>query len=131
MLEHTDAIEVDNSPDTVDDNRIEDVVADNSADISADISAGTDRWRDDAACKGRTTLFFARRAERPEARVRREAQAQRLCSQCSVVEPCREFARSHHEYGYWAGESEEDRHHLGYTVSAPIGVRIRTGSRAV
>ena len=30
-------------------------------------------------------------------------------------------------YGYWGGESEEDRHLAGFTVSAPIGIRARNG----
>ena len=93
--------------------------------------AGADDWRHAAACTGRTPLFFARRAERPEARQRREAQAAKLCAKCTVLEPCREFARANHEYGFWAGESEEERHRLGYTVSAPIGIRTRLGNRAV
>lgn len=82
-------------------------------------------WRDDAACKTATRLFFPPKAERPQARARREAKAQRLCDACPVLEPCRDFARSNREYGFWAGESEEDRHLLGYTVSAPIGIRAR------
>jgi WhiB family redox-sensing transcriptional regulator len=100
-------------------------------DEAATAQAHTGSWRDHAECKGRTTLFFPRRAERPEARERRETQADRLCARCDVAQPCRDYARSHHEYGFWAGESEEDRHRLGYTVSAPIGVRIRPASRAV
>jgi WhiB family redox-sensing transcriptional regulator len=75
-----------------------------------------------ATCKGRTFLFYPHRAERPEARARREAKADKLCRSCPVAEPCREYARSHREYGFWAGESEEDRHLAGFTVSAPIGV---------
>lgn len=82
-------------------------------------------WMDDANCKGNTQLFFPPRAERPQARARREARANRLCSQCSVLSDCREFARQNHEYGFWAGESEEDRHVAGFTVSAPIGIRAR------
>lgn len=82
-------------------------------------------WMELAACKGQTRLFFPRKAERPQARERREAKARRLCLQCPVLEECRGFARSNHEYGFWAGESEEDRHVLGFTVSAPIGVRAR------
>lgn len=84
-----------------------------------------DDWRDDANCKGNTFLFFAPKAERPQARARREAKADRYCRECPVQNPCREFAREHHEYGFWAGESEEERHLLGYTVAAPIGVRTR------
>lgn len=82
-------------------------------------------WRDHAACKGQLHLFFAKKAERPQARARREAKANRLCEVCPVIEPCREFARSNREYGFWAGESEEDRHLLGFTVTAPIGIRAR------
>jgi len=84
-----------------------------------------DSWTDHAACKGRTPLFFPPRAERPQARARREARAQRLCASCPVLAECRAFARANHEYGFWAGESEEDRHLAGFTVSAPIGVRAR------
>ena len=82
-------------------------------------------WAEQAACKGRTTLFFPPRAERPQARSRREAQARLLCATCAVASQCREFARTHHEYGYWGGESEEERHLAGYTVAAPIGLRAR------
>ena len=80
-------------------------------------------WMDEAACKGRTTLFFPPKAERPQARERREAKARRLCLACPVIDTCRTYARENHEYGFWAGESEEQRHLLGYTVSAPIGLR--------
>jgi len=82
-------------------------------------------WREEAACKGRTPLFFPPKAERPQARARREAQARRLCERCPVLETCREFARVNHEYGFWGGESEEDRHVAGFTVAAPIGIRAR------
>lgn len=80
-------------------------------------------WREFANCKGKLHLFFAKRSERPQARARREAKAMALCAACPVVEPCRDFARTNREYGFWAGESEEDRHLLGYTVTAPIGLR--------
>ncbi len=91
---------------------------------------GAHEWRDEANCRGNTRLFFPPKAERPQARARREAKAQRLCDACPVVEPCREFARDNREYGFWAGESEEERHLLGFTVSAPIGIRARHHSTA-
>jgi WhiB family redox-sensing transcriptional regulator len=87
-------------------------------------------WRDAANCKGSTRLFFPPKAERPQARARREAKARRLCDECPVLDPCRDFARDHREYGFWAGESEEDRHLLGFTVTAPIGVRTRAPLQA-
>jgi WhiB family transcriptional regulator, redox-sensing transcriptional regulator len=93
------------------------------ADVVADAMVAD--WRDDAICKGKTHLFFPPNAERPQARARREAVAKRLCDSCPVAYECRHHARTNHEYGYWAGESEEDRHLLGYRVSAPIGIRSR------
>lgn len=81
-----------------------------------------ENWRDHARCHGQMRLFFARKAERPEARERREAKARRLCDTCPVADICREWGRLHHEYGFWGGESEEDRHRAGYTLSAPIGI---------
>ena len=100
--------------------------------IQGDPSVGTSdhEWRDQANCAGGTRLFFPPKAERPQARARREAKAQRLCDSCPVAEPCRDFARTHREYGFWAGESEEDRHLLGFTVSAPIGIRARCHNTA-
>lgn len=83
------------------------------------------RWVLHAACKGQTRLFFAPRAERPQARERREALARAICDRCPVQIPCRGAARAAHEYGFWGGESEEERHLAGYTVAAPIGVRAR------
>lgn len=88
------------------------------------VPSGMD-WRDYAACKGKTRLFFPPKAERPQARARREAQANMLCTICPVKSPCRTFAREHREYGFWGGESEEERHLAGFTVAAPIGVRAR------
>ncbi|MEQ1699770.1 MAG: WhiB family transcriptional regulator [Ilumatobacteraceae bacterium] len=89
------------------------------------VEVGAVAWMGLAACKGHTPLFFPPKAERPQARERREAKARRICNTCPVIDECRQFAREHHEYGFWAGESEEDRHLAGFTVSAPIGIRAR------
>ncbi len=82
-------------------------------------------------CRGRTELFFAPHAERPQARARREAQARVICQQCPSLDPCRTYARIHREYGFWGGESEEDRAHAGYSVPWPIGVSRRRSALAV
>ena len=87
-------------------------------------------WRALANCRGNTKLFFPPRAERPQARARREAQANRLCTDCVVHLTCQQFARGNHEYGFWASESEEERHLAGYIVAAPIGVRTRIAREA-
>lgn len=84
-------------------------------------------WRDFAVCKGQMKLFFAKLSERPQARARREAKAAKLCASCPVQPQCQASARANREYGFWAGESEEERHLAGYTISAPIGIRARRG----
>jgi WhiB family transcriptional regulator, redox-sensing transcriptional regulator len=84
-----------------------------------------DRWMNSAACKGLTHLFFPPPAERPQARDRREATAKAVCGSCQVNSTCRSFARSNHEYGFWGGESEDERHAAGFRLIAPIGVRAR------
>jgi WhiB family redox-sensing transcriptional regulator len=87
-----------------------------------------DDWMERAACKGLTHLFFPTPAERPQARERREATAREVCASCSVQAMCRDFARDQHEYGFWGGESEDERHAAGFRLIAPIGVRARTAS---
>jgi WhiB family redox-sensing transcriptional regulator len=82
-------------------------------------------WMQASACRGLTYLFFPSSAERPQARERREATARQVCATCAVLQPCREFARVNHEYGFWGGESEDERHAAGYRLIAPIGVRAR------
>jgi WhiB family transcriptional regulator, redox-sensing transcriptional regulator len=103
----------------------ESVVTVPNPDMARSQELGAAQWMEHAACKGRTKLFFAPKAERPQARARREARARMLCTVCTVCTQCREFARNNHEYGYWGGESEEDRHLAGYTIAAPIGIRAR------
>ena len=90
--------------------------------------ATDDRWMNEAACKGLTHLFFALPAERPQARDRRETLARRVCSSCAVRDICQGYARTHHEYGFCGGESEDERHAAGYRLIAPIGVRARSAS---
>ena len=90
--------------------------------------ATDDRWMQAAACKGLTHLFFPGPAERPQARDRRETMAQMVCSSCAVGPMCRDYARDHHEYGFWGGESEDERHAAGFRLIAPIGVRARNAS---
>ena len=92
-----------------------------------DLASADDEWMHEAACKGLTHLFFPSSAERPQARERREVMARDVCASCTVQTPCQEFARSNHEYGFWGGESEDERHAAGYRLIAPIGVRARAG----
>ncbi|NDC91365.1 MAG: WhiB family transcriptional regulator, partial [Acidimicrobiia bacterium] len=76
------------------------------------------KWREQSNCIGKRNLFFAPNSERPQARIRREEKASRLCKCCPAKSQCREFARTNHEYGFWGGENEEQRHLAGYKVIA-------------
>lgn len=62
-------------------------------------------WTVDAACKGKTFLFFAPARERPPARATREALARAICAECPVLIDCRKAAQG--EFGIWAGEPED------------------------
>ena len=85
-----------------------------------------DKWMNDAACRGLSDIFFPPAAERPQARERREQMARAVCETSNVLSTCRDIARKHHEYGFWGGESEEQRHQAGFHLIAPIGIRARS-----
>lgn len=97
-----------------------------AVDHAIDRIHSADDWMDRGACKGLTHLFFPPAAERPQARERRELAARQVCRDCIVQATCRDFARREHEYGFWGGESEDERHAAGYRLIAPIGVRARS-----
>jgi WhiB family redox-sensing transcriptional regulator len=90
----------------------------------------TPDWVEEAACRGRAELFFAPHAERPQARVRREARARQVCAGCPVLLACRRFARANRESGFWGGESEDERAAAGYPVPAAVGSRRRARRQA-
>ena len=77
-------------------------------------------WMREGRCRGESDLFFAPFAERPEARVRREARARDLCSLCPSREPCRQYARDNRELGFWGAESEAERATAGFAPTTPI-----------
>jgi WhiB family redox-sensing transcriptional regulator len=97
-----------------------------AVDITIDSTRTEDDWMAAGACKGLTHLFFPPAAERPQARERRELAAEAVCTGCIVKTTCQTFAREQHEYGFWGGESEDERHAAGYRLIAPIGVRARS-----
>jgi WhiB family redox-sensing transcriptional regulator len=92
--------------------------------------AGVLPWTTLAACHGRTELFFPNLRERPERRARREAAARALCESCPVVTQCRSWARANREYGFWGGESEEERADAGFRAAiSPSAVDFEVDSR--
>ena len=86
---------------------------------------GPTGWMSGAACNGKSDLFFAPFAERPEARVRREAKARAICQGCDSAAMCREYARTNRELGFWGGESESERSDAGFPPTTPIIGRKR------
>jgi WhiB family transcriptional regulator, redox-sensing transcriptional regulator len=89
--------------------------------VSTLIFSGPLTWTTEAACAGQTRLFFAPAGERPEARAVRESQARSVCAKCPALLECRDWARDNREYGFWGGESEEDRAAAGFRVDMPVG----------
>ena len=89
--------------------------------VSNLIFTGPLAWTSDAACVGQSDAFCAPAGERPETRVVRESRARAICRSCPVVQPCRDWAREHREYGFWGGESEEERAAAGFRVDMPVG----------
>lgn len=85
-------------------------------------------WVSKATCRGSTHLFFAPNRERPGRRARREAAARALCTACPVLLPCREWARANREYGFWGGESEDERAAAGYRPVLASGLALRARS---
>ena len=76
-------------------------------------------WQDRAICKNKSDLFFGSYNERTTAKIKREQEAKKLCDVCPVLTQCRTHARTHSEYGFWGGESEEERYTSGYKISNP------------
>ena len=93
------------------------------------VSLGAASWMEHGSCRGRSELFFAPFAERPEARVRREAQARTICQACVAVLPCRDYARENRELGFWGGESEAERAAAGFAPTTPIIGRRRVAEQ--
>ena len=89
--------------------------------VSSLLFTGPLAWTVDAECAGQTDLFFAPAGERPETRLLRESRARAICLDCAVVDAVPRWAREHREYGFWGGESEEDRAAAGYRVDMPVG----------
>ena len=87
-------------------------------------------WMPQGACRGKSELFFAPFAERPEARVRREAQARAICQTCASMAPCRSYARANRELGFWGGESAAERAAAGFAPTTPIIGRRRVAETA-
>ena len=67
-------------------------------------------------------------AERPQTRVRRERDAKKVCSNCSQIVSCRNYARSNNEiFGVWGGETEIERYNAGVVKDLPQHLSRNSG----
>ena len=72
-------------------------------------------WQDKAACRGpQSSVFFPpSHFERKDEKELREARAKEICGECSVRQPCLEFAlRIREPHGIWGGLNEVERKQL-------------------
>lgn len=71
----------------------------------------TERWQDQASCKGMDTeLFYPENCYRP----RHVRHVRDVCASCPVQRECRNFAIGNGEvYGIWGGTTRIDRINLG------------------
>jgi WhiB family transcriptional regulator, redox-sensing transcriptional regulator len=72
-------------------------------------------WQMKAACRGpQAAVFFPPpQFERKDEKVERETRAKAICADCSVRQPCLDYAISIREpHGIWGGLNENERRHL-------------------
>jgi WhiB family redox-sensing transcriptional regulator len=81
-------------------------------------------WAEQAACKSHSEYFFEGKSERELERFRREAIARQICASCDVFNECKIYISHHSEYGFWAGQSEDERSFTNY------GIRLRGATRS-
>lgn len=64
-----------------------------------------DAWTEQAACKGKTNLFFVNRGDTTSMKL-----AKAICQTCPVIVECRQHVTYNPErFGIWAGMTEKDR----------------------
>lgn len=77
-----------------------------------EVAFGDLRWQEGAACRGPlgSVFFPPTTTERKHDKLAREAHAKQICSQCSVMLSCRQYAVDIREpHGVWGGLGEQER----------------------
>lgn len=88
-------------------------------------------WFEQAACRGRTELFYGEEVGRsaPARRRQREAVAKSICATCPVIDQCLAAAFEHEdEHGIWGGLTPKERHVVRFGSEPPR--RRRPGAAA-
>lgn len=97
--------------------------------MATSINEGDLSWADNAACTGKTELFFGQLKEKPTIRIRREREAITICETCPVIYKCRQFARENGELGVWGGETEDERFRAGFLKNPDVVRRNKQKDR--
>lgn len=72
-------------------------------------------------CANKMNIFYSDTRERPQRRMRREAEAKEVCRLCSNATVCRDYAREMREpFGVWGGETEYERFLAGFSDFNPF-----------
>jgi WhiB family redox-sensing transcriptional regulator len=73
-------------------------------------------WVERARCRGADPRLFNApfREDAIDRRARESKAKTQYCDRCEVSQECREWAREHHEYGIWGGETEDERAAAGF-----------------
>jgi len=84
-------------------------------------------WRIGARCRNEDpSLFFHPDGERGKARKNRQQLAKKICSECPVLEQCRQHSLAFQEaFGTWGGLSEDDRGRFLPTRAVALRTRRR------
>ncbi len=84
-------------------------------------------WREEALCRGPehdTSMFFPGRGDTDSLRA-----ARAICAECSVTDPCVEFALVTGAEGIWGGTSEKQRRAMRRKLGRALGETSAPGSR--
>ena len=87
---------------------------------TAPVLGGT-AWMADAVCYGHTAVFFAPPGRTPRGPRGARGQGSLDLPRLPGDATCRSWARENREYGFWGGESEEERAAAGFRVEMPVG----------
>lgn len=77
-------------------------------------------WQDDAACKGKTKLFFSGLPQR-------QAAAVAICATCPVRPECREAGKDE-VFGVWGGIVPPKKYGVCTWCQGPMGLTARGGA---
>ena len=89
--------------------------------VSNLVFTGPLTWTSEASCHGQSRVVVAPPGGPPPAPAGPAGPPPPRGPRGDVLHLCREWARDHREYGFWGGESEEERAAAGFRVDMPVG----------